>query len=87
MNYFQPEINPVEEQYFNNLDEFTRQQQFGQPFGGQPYGGQPYGGQPYGGYPPRPQRCRWVRECRWVRRCRPGYGYGGYGGYGDYDNY
>lgn len=82
MNYFHPQINPAEQQYFNNLDEISRQQQYGQMYG------QPYGEQPYGGYyPPRPPRCRWVRECRWVRRCRPDYGYG----YGespyDYDNY
>ncbi len=80
MNYFYPQIPPVTEQYFGQSDEVSRQQ-FGQGYG------QGYG-QPYGGYyPPRPPRCRWVRECRWVRRCRPDHGYG-YGdspyGYNDY---
>jgi hypothetical protein len=61
MNYhYQPEMNFNGLQQFDYLDTLNRQQQ-------QPYG-QPYG-QPY--YPPRPPRCRWVRECRWVRRCGP----------------
>ncbi|MGM0873237.1 MAG: hypothetical protein ACQEWV_00285 [Bacillota bacterium] len=75
MNYhYQPETNPNELQQFYNLDTFNRQQPYGQPFGEQPFGQQPFGQQPFGQqpyYPPRPPRCRWVRECRWVRRCRP----------------
>lgn len=70
MNYqYQPEMNPNDLQQFYYIDAFNRQQPYGQPYG-----------QPY--YPPRPPRCRWVRECRWVRRCLPRDDFYPY----DYDN-